>query len=160
MRRTICAMLMLIPAGAYAQDATASLAAADGTDHGTVAFWAAPEGVVIRVDAAGLPEGAHGFHLHETGACSPDFAAAGGHFAPDGGEHGFMNAAGPHEGDLPILHASADGAAKADYYSGRVTLDALMDDDGAAVIVHEAGDSYEAEAGSGGRLACGVIERM
>ncbi len=35
-----------------------------------------------------------------------------------------------------------------------------MDEDGAALIVHEAGDSYRAEAESGGRLACGVIEAM
>jgi Cu-Zn family superoxide dismutase len=156
----IAAMACLLPAGAMAQDATARLTGADGTDHGMVEMWAGPDGIVLRVNATGLPEGAHGFHIHETGACSPDFEAAGDHFAPDGNAHGFLNEGGPHAGDLPMLHAAADGAAMADYYTGLTDLDALMDEDGAAFIVHEAGDSYEAEAGSGGRLACGVIEAM
>ena len=159
-RLTITAALCLFPAAAMAQDATARLHVADGADHGMVELWAAPEGIVIRVNASGLPEGPHGLHIHETGACAPDFEAAGGHFAPDGNEHGFMNEAGPHAGDLPILHAAADGSAMADFHTARVDLEALMDEDGAALIVHEAGDTYQAEAGSGGRLACGVIEGM
>ena len=159
-RPMITAALCLFPATAMAQDATARLQGADGTDHGAIEMWAAPEGVVIRVNATGLPEGPHGFHIHETGACAPDFEAAGGHFAPDGNEHGFLNDSGPHAGDLPILHAAADGSAMADYHTRLTTLDALMDEDGAAFIVHEAGDSYQSEAGSGGRLACGVIEGM
>lgn len=160
MRRMTILALCLLPATALAQDATARLTGADGTDHGRVEFWSAPQGIVIRVDAAGVPEGPHGLHIHETGACEPDFEAAGGHFAPDGNEHGFMNENGPHAGDLPILHAAADGAAMADYYTRLTDLETLTDEDGSAVIIHEAGDSYHAEAGSGGRLACGVIEGM
>jgi superoxide dismutase, Cu-Zn family len=159
MNRNACAALIcLLPAGAMAQDATARLLGADGTDHGTAAFWAAPEGLVVRVEATGLPPGPHGLHIHETGRCTPDFGAAGDHFAPEGRDHGFMNPEGPHAGDLPLLHATADGTATADYYSRLTSLEALMDADGAALIVHEAGDSYRAEARSGGRLACGVIE--
>jgi superoxide dismutase, Cu-Zn family len=156
----IAAVACLLPAGALAQDAMARLTGADGTDHGTVEMWAGPEGIVIRVSATGLPEGAHGFHIHETGACTPDFEAAGDHFAPDGNAHGFLNEDGPHAGDLPMLHVRADGTAMADFYTGLTDLEALMDEDGAAFIVHEGGDSYQEEAGSGAPLACGEIEAM
>lgn len=156
--KTCAALILLLPASAFAQDAVARLVGANGTDHGTAEFWSAPEGLVVRVNATGLPEGPHGLNIHETGACTPDFGAAGGHFAPDSNQHGFMNPEGPHAGDLPILHATADGTATADLHSNLTDLDALMDEDGAAVIVHELGDSYRADAGSGGRLACGVIE--
>ena len=33
----------------------------------------------------------------------------------------------------------------------------LMDDDGSALIIHENGDTYQSDAGAGGRVACGVI---
>ena len=161
MYRTTCAaLILLLPGSAFAQDAVARLVGADGADHGTAEFWSVPDGVLVRVDANGLARGPHGLHIHETGACSPDFGAAGDHFAPDGNQHGFMNPDGPHAGDLPILHAGADGRAMADFHSRLTDLDAIMDEDGAALIVHEAGDSYRSEAGSGGRLACGEIEAM
>jgi superoxide dismutase, Cu-Zn family len=88
-------------------------------------------------------------------ACAPDFEAAGEHFAPDGNEHGFLSDSGPAD---PPRRSGRVGDGRLPY--GVTTLDALMDEDGAAFIVHEAGDSYESEAGSGGRLACGVIELM
>lgn len=159
-RILILAGLCLVPAGAMAQDASTTLTGPDGARHGTVEFHAGPEGIVVRVEATGLPEGMHGFHLHETGACSPDFEAAGGHFAPDGNEHGFLSDAGPHAGDLPMIHVAADGTAHADFYSGPTTLDALMDDDGAAVIVHAQPDTYRDPSETGDRIACGVIEAM
>jgi len=152
--------LCLIPAAAVAQDATARLMGPDGAEHGTVEFHSAPEGIVVRVVAVNLDEGAHGFHLHEMGACSPDFEAAGGHFAPDGNEHGFLNEAGPHAGDLPMIHVDSDGNAMADFYTRLTSLEELMDDDGAAVIVHSEPDTYMDPSSTGDRVACGVIEGM
>jgi len=112
------------------------------------------------VVAANLEEGAHGFHLHETGACSPDFEAAGGHFAPDGNAHGYFSESGPHAGDLPMIHVDTDGNAMADFYTQLTSLDALMDDDGAAAIVHAEPDTYRDPSETGDRVACGVIEEM
>jgi Cu-Zn family superoxide dismutase len=153
----------LVPAAALAQDgpqATATLQGPDGEERGTVEFHEAPDGLLVRVEATGLAEGAHGFHLHETGECAPDFEAAGGHFAPDGNQHGFLNDAGPHAGDLPMIHVHGDGTAMADFYTQLTTLDALMDDDGAAVIVHAQPDTYRDPSSTGDRVACGVIEGM
>ena len=144
--------------------ASASLAGADGTAMGTVTLTQGPNGVLIEADVQGLSPGAHGFHIHSVGACTPDFSAAGGHYAPGGEGHGLMHEDGSHAGDLPNIHADADGAARADYFTDAVTLDAdadhsLFDDDGSAIIVHAKPDSYGAAPEAGDRVACGVIVR-
>lgn len=145
--------------------ASAAMRGPDGAAMGTVELTQGPNGVLISADVYGLSPGPHGFHIHAVGACAPDFSAAGGHFAPDGKGHGFMHADGPHAGDLPNIHAGADGSARADYFTSMLTLAAddeasLFDEDGSAVIIHDMPDSYSAEAGAGGRAACGVIERL
>ena len=144
-------------------DATAIMFDAEGNSLGMVSFREGENGVLITAELEGLPPGWHSFHLHETGSCLPDFSAAGGHFAPLGNEHGLLNAAGPHAGDMPNLHVAEDGRGMAEYFTDRVTLvpgaqTNLLDADGGAVVIHANPDSYGAEAGSGGRLACGVIE--
>lgn len=147
-----------------AETAVAELIGPDGQARGTVTLSEGPNGVLIQVRAANLALGEHGFHIHQTGACAPDFGAAGGHYNPDGSGHGLMHEGGPHAGDLPNIHADATGGAKADVFTDAVTLaegaaNTLFDADGSAIIIHESPDSYGAEAGAGGRVACGVIER-
>lgn len=118
------------------------------------------------------PEG-HAFIIHEVGACSPDFGAAGDHFNPTEAEHGFVHPAwsrdepgGGHGGDLPNIYAASDGSARADFFAVGITLDSdlrhsIFDDDGSAIIVHEYPDAYgETESDTGERIACGVIERL
>ena len=143
--------------------ASATLTGPDGAPMGTVTLTQGPHGVLISADVSGLSPGAHGFHIHARGACTPDFAAAGDHFNPGSGGHGFLHEDGAHAGDLPNIHAGADGAARADYFSDAVTLDedadhSLFDDDGSAIIVHAKPDSYGEAAGAGDRVACGVIQ--
>ncbi len=141
--------------------AQAELAGPDGKPAGTVVLHQYMSGVLIEARLKGLPPGPHGFHIHQTGACTPDFKAAGDHFNPDDRGHGYDSEHGPHAGDLPNIFAAADGTATADFFDTRITLDdgpsGLFDADGAAMIVHEKPDSYGAEAGAGGRIACGVI---
>lgn len=159
----LAAGLVLLPVAAMAADATATLMNDRQTEIGTVMLTQTEAGVLVQLDAQGLPSGAHGFHIHETGACSPDFAAAGDHFNPGGSEHGFENEAGPHAGDMPNIFVGDDGMAKADVLVAAVSLEEggegmLLDEDGAAIIIHENPDSYGKDAGAGGRIACGVIE--
>lgn len=149
-------------AGARAEAAMRGL---DGAAMGTVELTQGPNGVLISADVYGLSPGPHGFHIHAVGACAPDFSAAGGHFAPDGEGHGFMHADGSHAGDLPNIHAGADGSARADHFTSKLTLvpdddTSLFDEDGSAVIIHAMPDSYGAEPGAGDRVACGVIKRL
>ncbi len=146
------------------QTAVASMSGPDGVPMGAVTLEQGPNGVWISADVGGLTAGAHGFHIHSVGACTPDFSAAGGHFAPDGKGHGFMHAEGAHAGDLPNIHAGSDGTSRADYFTDRVTLAAhgpmsVFDSDGSAIIIHAKPDTYGAEAGAGDRVACGVITR-
>jgi superoxide dismutase, Cu-Zn family len=144
----------------------AAMRTADGTDVGTISFQQAEHGVIFSVAVRGLPSGAHGMHIHQTGACTPTFDAAGGHFNPAATEHGFHSAAGYHAGDLPNLDIAADGTGKAEFFVPNLSLTdqvgerrphTLADADGAAIIIHAATDDYRTMASSGGRLACGVI---
>ncbi len=152
--------------------AEADLKSPDGDSIGTVTFLQAASGVLIRADVEGLPPGGHAFIIHETGSCTPDFAAAGDHFNPEDAEHGFIHSAwkrgesqGGHGGDLPNIYAASDGSARADFFKVGISLDSgvnnsVFDDNGSAIIVHEKPDSYgEEESDTGSRLACGVIER-
>lgn len=144
--------------------AVAAMLGADGASMGTVTLTQTPHGVLIAADVSGLAPGGHGFHIHAVGSCTPDFAAAGDHFNPGDVGHGYLNSGGVHAGDLPNIYASADGAARADYFTTTITLDAgadhsLFDTDGSAIIIHENPDTYGADAGAGGRVACGVIAR-
>ena len=148
---------------AIGASASANLTGPDGAPMGTVTLTQGPHGVLISADVSGLSPGAHGFHIHALGACAPDFAAAGDHFNPRSGGHGFLHEDGAHAGDLPNIHAGADGAARADYFSDAVTLGegvdhSVFDDDGSAIIVHAKPDSYGKDAGAGDRVACGVIQ--
>ena len=108
-----------------------------------------------------MPEGVHGVHLHETGDCSAsDFKSAGGHIRGDQ-NHGILAEGGPHPGDMPNMTVGADGILKADVFLSTLDMDSMiMDDDGAAFIVHSGADDYTSQpAGdAGSRIACGVFE--
>ncbi|MFW5679139.1 MAG: superoxide dismutase family protein [Pseudomonadota bacterium] len=165
------AALTLPAFGQSAEQIEVAVARADGTTAGTVIFREVAHGVVMTARLRNLPEGPHGFHIHERGACEPpDFDSAGGHYAPQGHSHGFDNPEGYHAGDLPNVHVAADGTAQAEFFAPRLTLRAdaadpdeapfsLDDQDGSAVMVHADVDDYRADpAGStGSRIACGVI---
>lgn len=142
--------------------AVARMAGPDGAELGTVMIEQGPQGLIVAADVRGLSPGGHGFHIHETGSCEPDFAAAGDHFNPTGASHGARHGPGRHAGDLPNLYAAADGTARADVFTDAATLDAgaphsLFDADGSAIVIHERPDTYGEDAGAGGRVACGVI---
>lgn len=142
--------------------AVARMAGPDGAELGTVTIEQGPQGLIIAAEVRGLSPGGHGFHIHETGSCEPDFAAAGDHFNPTGASHGARHGPDRHAGDLPNLYVAADGTARVDFFTDAATLDAgpphsLFDADGSAVIIHERADTYGEDAGAGGRVACGVI---
>lgn len=142
--------------------AVTRMAGPDGAELGTVTIEQGPQGLIIAADMRGLSPGGHGFHIHETGSCEPDFAAAGDHFNPTGASHGARHGPDRHAGDLPNLYAAADGTARADVFTDAATLDtgephSLFDADGSAVIIHALPDTYGEDAGAGGRVACGVL---
>ena len=137
-----------------------------GDSIGTATVIDTPHGVLIRAELANLPPGIHGFHVHETGRCDPSggFSSAGGHFNPEGKEHGYMSDGGLHAGDMPNQHVGDNGRLLTEVFNARVRLKegrfALLDADGSALVIHATADDYRTDpAGAAGdRLACGVIQ--
>jgi Cu-Zn family superoxide dismutase len=165
---------------AGAVDLTADLVDAAGAEVGTVTLSEVESGTRVAVEAAGLPPGFHGLHVHAIGVCEPgsvsptdpsmtgDFLSAGGHLGAADSDHG------QHAGDLPSLFIGQSGAGDLTAVTDAFTLDDLTDDDGSAVMVHAAPDNFAnipdryAPGGSdqttrstgdaGGRIACGRVE--
>lgn len=150
--------------------ARAVLESPDGDPVGTVTFRQTNAGVLIMAEVNGITPGGHAIIVHEVGACTPDFSAAGDHFNPEDSEHGFIHPAWKrgtdtkgHGGDLPNIYAAFDGSARADFFTVGFTLDtsqrhSVFDADGSAIIVHEKPDAYGAEeSDTGKRVACGII---
>src|SRR5512147_2089432 len=70
---------------------------ADGSQAARAMVWQAAGGVEVRIQAAGLPAGHYGVHLHGVGRCEgPAFTSAGPHWNPTARQHGSLNPAGHH----------------------------------------------------------------
>jgi superoxide dismutase, Cu-Zn family len=151
-------------AAASAQDAavaTAEMQNRDGQVVGQVQLQETAHGLIVKSEFTALPEGVLGFHIHAVGECEPPFQSAGGHFNPDGHQHGMENPQGMHAGDLPNIHVPASGELTVENFVMGLTLDDVLDEDGASMMVHAGPDDYATDpAGDAGdRIACGVIER-
>ncbi|SFH39579.1 superoxide dismutase, Cu-Zn family [Palleronia marisminoris] len=142
--------------------ARASVMDREGNQVGTVTINETLSGTPLVIVALnGIPSGAHGIHLHETGDCSAeDFTSAGGHIAGDA-EHGVFAQNGPHPGDLPNGIVGEEGGLNVEYFQPDLDIQGhIFDEDGAAFVVHSGADDYMSQpAGdSGDRIACGVLE--
>lgn len=141
--------------------AAAMLKTADGTDAGRAVARETPQGIEITVDVTGLPAGAHGAHVHMTGRCdAPDFTSAGGHWNPANKQHGLENPQGAHAGDMPNLTVADGGTGTLTFTLPGGTYAGLLDDDGAAMMIHAGPDDMKTDPSgdSGARIACGVFE--
>lgn len=159
---TAALALLALPAAAQDATATATMLDQSGTNLGTLSLMDMDGGVHISGELTNVPNGDHGFHIHETGVCdaATKFESAGAHFEPGDNKHGTENPDGPHAGDLMNVTANDDGQATVDLHNPNVTLATLLDADGAAVVLHADADDYKTDpsGNSGDRFACGVIE--
>jgi Cu-Zn family superoxide dismutase len=154
------------PQRAEGWTAQGALVDAAGAARGTVHLRQAGGDIALRIEATGLPPGPHGLHVHAVGRCdAPDFASAGGHWNPSARQHGRDNPMGQHAGDLPNLVIGPDGTGTLDATLPARTLagapDALLDGDGAAIVVHAGPDDMKTDpsGNSGGRIACAIVSR-
>lgn len=137
----------------------------DGAEVGEAVVEETPNGVLIRARLDGVPPGVHAFHVHETGLCEPPFTSSGGHLAAEGSAHGFRNPGGPHAGDLPNVYVPESGELRFDAFADGLSLGgeggglAVLDEDGAALVLHAGADDYATDpAGAAGeRIACAVV---
>lgn len=140
--------------------ASAELYNAGGRAIGRASAEAAGDSVRVRVEADGLAPGAYGVHIHAVGRCEPPaFASAGPHWNPAGRQHGKDNPKGMHMGDLTNLVVGSDGRGRFEQTIPGASLVALLDADGAAIVVHAQPDDYRTDpsGNSGARIACGVF---
>ena len=150
-------------AGVAAAPQTFALTGGDGAAMGSVILSEDPNGVTIKIDASGLPAGAHGVLLHTTGLCEgPKFASAGGHWNPAGKQHGRDNPAGAHRGDLANFEVAAGGSGSTSFLVAGVTIGGaggLADADGTSLVIHAKPDDYKTDPSgdSGDRIACAVV---
>ncbi len=138
-----------------------------GQDVGSATFKTVSGGVKLKISLKDMPFGPHAVHIHEHSACdAPDFKGAGGHFNPDGKEHGFNNPNGHHNGDLPLsVSVGEDHMGSATFLLTRVSLDpsapdSLLANGGTSIVVHEHADDQKTNpsGASGNRIACGAIK--
>lgn len=173
MHRIVCFALAVLglssaavrPALAAGEAAVAAMKLSDGTGAGTITLTETTAGILIKFDLSGLSPGPHALHVHDTGRCEGDFSTAGAIHNPLGAKHGYFNEEGPMNGDLPNIHAAADGKARGEFVSQFLTLnkdseDSLFDSDGSSFVVFVTADDYvsEPEGEAGARIACGVID--
>lgn len=127
---------------------------------GTITFTQVEKGVKVVADLQGLSKGKHGFHIHEYGDCSStDGTSAGGHFNPEGKNHGGPMDMSRHMGDMGNLEADESGKAHLEYVDMTMKLNGKNSIIGRSVIIHKNEDDLKSQpvGNAGPRVACGVI---
>ncbi len=129
---------------------------------GHVTFTKTVNYVLVAGEVQGLaPNTEHGFHVHEKGDCSSaDAVSAGGHFNPRGAQHGALEQAEHHAGDLQSLKSDANGVARFSFMASALSVgEGAADVIGRGLIVHRDPDDFKTQptGNSGPRLACAVI---
>ena len=154
---------LIVCHSAFAAQASAVIngTAPDSKISGQVTFEDSFEGLKIKAEVHHVPAGKHGFHVHQNGSCADLGKAAGGHFNPDGVDHGLVTKDGfshAHAGDLGNIEVGNDGNGKLEAVVPRMALNGKYNVMGKAVILHEKEDDFSQPTGNaGGRIACGVI---
>lgn len=168
-KKLLLTTLFVASAGASASDISIEM---KDLDSGKIVGYVSAEqneyGVVFTPNLLGLPQGLHGFHVHENPSCDTSEkngqtilgGAAGGHYDPmKTGQHGFPWSNDSHLGDLPPLYVDMDGNAVQPVLSPKITLANLS---GRALMIHAGSDNHsdhpKALGGGGARLVCGVIK--
>jgi Cu-Zn family superoxide dismutase len=140
---------------------------AKGDPIGKITIHSGANALLIRVsiNAGGLTPGWHGIHFHHVGDCSDpgQFERSKGHVNPTGRQHGLLNLEGPDAGDLPNIHANADGSVNAEVSTTLIRLsgeNGLRDADGSALVIHASEDDQSSQpiGNAGARVACAVIK--
>jgi superoxide dismutase, Cu-Zn family len=126
---------------------------------GTITFTQHDGYIEISGEISGLTPGDHAFHVHEFGDCSdPKGMSAGGHFNPQGHQHGAPDSDMRHVGDLGNIKADDEGKVTLKLEDKVIQLHGPHSIIGRSLIIHEKRDDFGQPVGNaGGRVACAVI---
>ena len=131
------------------------------TISGELTFTTVAGGVHVHGSIMGLaPNSVHAMHIHQFGdQSSDDGSAAGGHYNPEGHDHGAPNSSDHHAGDLGNITADANGTATIDMTAQGISIAGMKDPIiGRGVVIHAKADDFKQPVGNaGGRLGVGVI---
>lgn len=130
--------------------------------HGSVLFTDLGDGKVeVLAKLQGLPANStHAMHIHEFGDIrSHDGMHTGGHYNPEGHEHGLPDQAHRHAGDFGNLTSDAEGKVEFRIVVDNLTLMGTHNPIvGRGVIVHAGPDDGSQPVGNAGaRISQGVI---
>ncbi|CAN7937059.1 unnamed protein product, partial [Ixodes hexagonus] len=112
--------------------------------------------------ASGVPEGKHGFHIHQYGDLTKGCTAAGGHFNPESVNHGGPDSPVRHVGDLGNVVAASNGVVAFSRDDSYLRLSGNLSILGRSVVLHAGEDDYGlggypdslTTGHSGARIAC------
>lgn len=148
----------LVIASTQAGQVSTNVSGTKGTALGKITFEDSEYGLLIKPQLSGLPEGMHGFHIHEYPDCDDAGMKAGGHLDPQKTNSHQGPYGKGHRGDLPLLAVGAKGEAITVLLAPRLKT---ADIQGHAIMIHEGGDNYSDTpplGGGGARIACGKIQ--
>jgi Cu-Zn family superoxide dismutase len=136
------------------------VAAGDSGVAGTIYFTKEGDSVHVTGKVTGLKPGEHGFHVHQFGDVTgqKDGLTTGGHFNPEGKDHGKPEDKVRHVGDLGNIKADDKGVAEIDIKDSMLELAGPHSILGRGLVVHANPDKFTQPTGdAGGRVAIGVI---
>ena len=119
----------------------------------------------IIVDISNVPEGLHGFHIHQSGDLREGCGSLCAHYNPTNKQHGGREDKERHIGDLGNITSKKTGIVKSVFTDKKIKLSGKYSIVGRSVVIHadedDLGKGVNKESlktgNAGKRIACGVI---
>lgn len=119
----------------------------------------------IIIDISNVPEGLHGFHIHQSGDLREGCSSLCAHYNPTNKQHGGRENKERHIGDLGNITAKKNGIIKSVFTDKKIKLSGKYSIVGRSVVIHDGEDDLgkgsnkeSLKTGNAGkRIACGVI---
>lgn len=134
-------------------------------NYGYVLFAQYPKYTLVKLFLKDLPEGEHGFHIHEFADRRNGCISLGAHYNPYNGTHLDLNEHGNHLGDLGNITVDDDGKCEKIIKVNNLPLSGPYQIIGRSLVIHEkiddlgrGGNEESKKTGnSGSRIACGIV---
>jgi len=143
-----------------------------GSNGGVIYIYEEKAGLRFHGYVYGIPEGLHGFHIHEYGDLTEGCTSLCSHFNPLQQPHGGRTGVHRHMGDLGNISVKYDPkrqttVSRIDLKGQGLTLEGRFGILGRSLVIHEDQDDEgktnhplsKTTGNSGARILCGIIGR-